>query len=56
MLDLNLEFNSNMINHDNNYVGEKYGVPTKDGIAAMNFSKKEGLFLDPVYTLKDLLH
>ena len=53
MLDLNLEFNSNMINHDNNYVGEKYGVPTKDGIAAMNLlAKKEGLFLDPVYTSK----
>ncbi len=53
MLGLNLEFNSNMINHDNNYVGEKYGVPTKDGIAAMNLlAKKEGLFLDPVYTSK----
>ena len=53
MLDLNLEFNSNMINHDNNYVGEKYGVPTKDGIAAMSLlAKKEGLFLDPVYTSK----
>ena len=53
MLDLNLEFNSNMINHDNNYVGEKYGVPTKDGIAAMKLlAKKEGLFLDPVYTSK----
>ena len=53
MLDLNLEFNSNMINHDNNYVGKKYGVPTKDGIAAMNLlAKKEGLFLDPVYTSK----
>ena len=45
MLDLNLEFNSNMINHDNNYVGEKYGVPTKDGIAAMNLlAKKEEQF------------
>ena len=53
MLGLNLEFNSNMINHDNNYVGEKYGVPTKDGIAAMNLlAQKEGLFLDPVYTAK----
>ena len=53
MLGLNLEFNSNMINHDNNYVGEKYGVPTKDGIAAMNLlAQKEGLFLDPVYTSK----
>ena len=53
MLDLNLEFNSNMINHDNNYVGKKYGVTTKDGIAAMNLlAKKEGLFLDPVYTSK----
>ena len=53
MLDVNLEFNSNMINHDNNYVGEKYGVPTEEGILAMKLlAKKEGIILDPVYTSK----
>ena len=30
MLDVNIEFNEDMINHDNNYVGEKYVVPTKE--------------------------
>ena len=53
MLDLNLEFSSDMINNDNNYVGEKYGVPTEEGILAMKLlAKKEGIILDPVYTSK----
>jgi 1-aminocyclopropane-1-carboxylate deaminase/D-cysteine desulfhydrase-like pyridoxal-dependent ACC family enzyme len=53
MLDINLEFTADMINNDNNYVGEKYGVPTPEGLAAMRFmAKKEGIILDPVYTSK----
>ena len=53
MLDVNLEFTDSMINHDNNYVGEKYGAPTTDGIKAMKLlAKKEGIILDPVYTSK----
>ena len=53
MLDINLNFNANMINNDNNYVGEKYGIPTSAGIGAMKFlAKKEGIILDPVYTSK----
>ena len=42
-----------MINHDNNYVGEKYGVTTEDGIKATKLlANKEGIILDPVYTSK----
>ena len=53
MLDLNLEFTEDMINHDNNFVGEKYGAVTKEGIKAMKLlAKKEGIILDPVYTSK----
>ena len=53
MLDVNLTFTPDMINNDNNYVGEKYGVPTPDGLKAMRFlAKKEGIILDPVYTSK----
>lgn len=53
LLDLNLEFTDEMINHDNSYVGEKYGAPTKEGVEAMKLlAKKEGIILDPVYTSK----
>jgi len=53
MLDVNLQFTEDMINNDNNYVGEKYGIPTSEGLAAMRFmAKKEGIILDPVYTSK----
>jgi len=53
MLDVNLEFKEDMINNDNGYVGEKYGVPTPEGIKAMKLmAKKEGIILDPVYTSK----
>ena len=53
LLDLNLEFSDEMINHDNSYVGEKYGAATKEGVEAMNLlAKKEGIILDPVYTSK----
>ena len=53
MLDVNLQFTEDMINNDNNYVGEKYGVPTPEGLAAMRFmAKNEGIILDPVYTSK----
>ena len=53
MLDINLEFSHKMINHDNNYVGEKYGATTEDGIKATKLlANKEGIILDPVYTSK----
>ena len=35
------------------YVGKGYGIPTEEGIEAIRLlSRKEGLFLDPVYTSK----
>ena len=35
------------------YVGEKYGVPTPEGLKATKLlAKKEGIILDPVYTSK----
>ena len=53
MLDVNLDFSRDMINHDNNYVGEKYGATTDDGIKAMKLlANREGIILDPVYTSK----
>ena len=53
MLNLNLDFTYDMINHDNNYVGEKYGATTEDGIKATKLlANKEGIILDPVYTSK----
>jgi len=53
MLDVNLEFVHDMINHDKSYVGVKYGATTKEGVEAMKLlANKEGIILDPVYTSK----
>ena len=53
LLDINIKFTNEMINHDNNYVGKKYGATTKAGIEAMKLlAKKESIILDPVYTSK----
>ena len=53
LLDVNLEFSHDLINHDNNYVGKKYGATTDEGIKAMKLlANKEGIILDPVYTSK----
>ena len=41
LLDVNLEFTSDNINNDNNYVGEKYGVPTTEGLQAMKLLAKK---------------
>ena len=45
------------------YVGEKYGIPSKDGNHGINLlAQREGILLDPVYTAKafagmvDLIH
>ena len=53
MLNVDLDFSADMINNDNNYVGENYGLPTSEGIASMRMlAKMEGIILDPVYTSK----
>jgi len=37
------------------YLGEKYGVATKEGLEAIKLvAQTEGLFLDPVYTGKGM--
>ena len=42
-----------MLRYFMHLVGEKYGIPTSEGISAMKFlAKKEGIILDPVYTSK----
>jgi len=39
--------------NDDSYVGERYGIPTPDGIAALKLvATQEGILLDPVYTSK----
>lgn len=39
--------------HDTDFVGEGYGVPSTDGIAAIDrLASTEGILLDPVYTGK----
>jgi L-cysteate sulfo-lyase len=50
---LGIQINPNLIHTDGNYIGEGYGIPTqacKDAIKG--FAKKEGIFLDTVYTGK----
>lgn len=43
---------SDVVNYDD-YVGERYGVPTDAGVEAVRlFASTEGLMLDPVYTGK----
>ncbi len=35
------------------YIGRGYGIPTADGMdAILGFARREGIFLDPVYTAK----
>jgi len=37
------------------YIGRKYGVPSREGIRAIRLlARTEGIFVDPVYTAKAL--
>lgn len=39
--------------NDDSYVGERYGIPTKEGLQALNLvARSEGILIDPVYTSK----
>jgi 1-aminocyclopropane-1-carboxylate deaminase/D-cysteine desulfhydrase-like pyridoxal-dependent ACC family enzyme len=43
----------NDVQVNDSYIGEGYGIPTKEGIEAIRLvAQTEGLFLDPVYTGK----
>ncbi len=55
LLDLDLAFTADDILCDTGYIGERYGVVTPEGRAALRLAARtEGLILDPVYTSKAL--
>lgn len=52
-LGLPLHFTPEEVSYTTDFVGESYGVPTKEGIEAMVLmARKEGVLLEPVYTAK----
>jgi L-cysteate sulfo-lyase len=52
-LDLDVTFSAADFDNDDSYVGERYGVPTPEGLAAVStVAQNEGILLDPVYTGK----
>ncbi|HRJ40666.1 MAG: D-cysteine desulfhydrase family protein [Caldilineaceae bacterium] len=52
-LDLDVSFTAADFDNDDSYVGERYGVPTAEGLAAVAaVAQNEGILLDPVYTGK----
>lgn len=53
MLGATIEIAEDEIVNLTDYVGESYGIPSSDGLAAMALAARyEGLLLDPVYTAK----
>jgi 1-aminocyclopropane-1-carboxylate deaminase/D-cysteine desulfhydrase-like pyridoxal-dependent ACC family enzyme len=53
LLGLDVRLGAADIDAHDQYVGERYGVPTDAGMEAMRlFGRREGLILDPVYTSK----
>ena len=52
-LGLEVTFSERDFANDNSWVGERYGVPSAEGLAAIHLlAQREGLLLDPVYTSK----
>lgn len=52
-LGLEIQFSARDFVNDDTYVGERYGIPTPEGLQAIHtVAKSEGLLLDPVYTSK----
>ncbi len=48
-----LKFSATDLEIEDGFVGERYGAATEDGdIATDLFARKQGIFLDPVYTAK----
>jgi len=53
ILGLDLELSPNEISNSDQYIGQAYGIPTREGNAALRLlAQTEGIFLDPVYTAK----
>jgi 1-aminocyclopropane-1-carboxylate deaminase/D-cysteine desulfhydrase-like pyridoxal-dependent ACC family enzyme len=52
-LDLDVALQASDFDNDVSYVGERYGIPTAAGLAAIHtVARQEGILLDPVYTGK----
>ena len=63
LLEIDMTFDPEELTVYDNYIGEGYGIPTKEGIEAIRLvARTEGIILDPVYTgktmacLMDLIH
>lgn len=54
-LDLDVSFTEEDFDNDNSFVGERYGIPTPEGVEAIHLlAQTEGILIDPVYTSKAL--
>jgi 1-aminocyclopropane-1-carboxylate deaminase/D-cysteine desulfhydrase-like pyridoxal-dependent ACC family enzyme len=52
-LGMDLRLSERDFDNDDSWVGERYGIPTGEGIDALHLvAKSEGILLDPVYTSK----
>jgi len=53
LLGLDVGLSPNEVSNLDQYIGQGYGVPTREGNAALRLvAQTEGVFLDPVYTAK----
>ncbi len=54
-LGLPIEVSASDFDNDESFVGERYGVPTPEGLEALQLvARTEGILLDPVYTSKGM--
>ena len=54
-LDLDVTLTAADFDNDDSFVGDRYGIPTPDGLAALHLlAQKEGILTDPVYSSKAL--
>ena len=54
-LDLDVTLTAADFDNDDSFVGERYGIPTPEGLEALRLlAQKEGILADPVYTSKAL--
>jgi 1-aminocyclopropane-1-carboxylate deaminase/D-cysteine desulfhydrase-like pyridoxal-dependent ACC family enzyme len=52
-LQLDIQLSAHDFVNDDSYVGERYAIPTTEGIQAIHLlAKSEGILIDPVYTSK----
>ncbi len=55
-LQLDIQFGARDFVNDDSYVGERYAIPTPEGIQAIHLlAQSEGILIDPVYTSKAMV-